>query len=349
MLKFWLEGESAYPLDSPMVFTAKCRNDSDRDLFVLTWNNPLEGIVSNCLRVVHKERVVNYDGLLVMRVLPIAASYTVVPAGQVVSVELQLNAAYSIRDIGVYAVSLSGRIDDAFPVDSPFVAEQLSGREFGRFDGDVDWGGEIYFEVKASEVWASEPMKRLGEQSREEYGAISDFRGRRLRKAAAPMRPDFEGGSSPQWVVVEEAHKGAYALCAKALSVLADDSRYELWFGKHSKKLFKEVLGKFLKIRDTMERTVFLYAFGGTNCKNGYHAATFANCRKIWICDLFWWDDPTKAPNAQRGVILHEHSHAVTLTLDHATNVAECEDLAWKSPECSVQNAASFQFFAENP
>jgi hypothetical protein len=115
MLEGRLISEPSYKSDDPLMLKFELTNYGNQNLYVLTWYRPLEGLFSNCLKVLRDGERVAYDGPLVKRGTPTAEDYMLVPAGQAVSRVFELSRTYEVSVQGTYEVALDTKIDDFFP------------------------------------------------------------------------------------------------------------------------------------------------------------------------------------------------------------------------------------------
>src|SRR4051812_25599396 len=69
-------------------------NTGDEDVSVLTWNTPLDRLITDCLDVSVNGRKVEYDGPVVKRGAPKESDYLVIKAGQSVEAEFPVSDAY---------------------------------------------------------------------------------------------------------------------------------------------------------------------------------------------------------------------------------------------------------------
>jgi len=90
-------------------------NTSGHDLSVLTWNTPLDGVITDCLNVSVDGKKVAYDGPIIKRAAPTAKDYIVIKAGQSVEGEFAVSDAYDTSKPGSYKVKLKASIADARP------------------------------------------------------------------------------------------------------------------------------------------------------------------------------------------------------------------------------------------
>ncbi|MDE3250368.1 MAG: hypothetical protein KGO82_17025, partial [Bacteroidota bacterium] len=81
-------------------------NQSDKTVYVLTWNTPLEGLLSDCLEVKKNNEPVPYDGLFFKRAEPSSDNFVAIQPGQSLHKKIDVGEAYD--------VSGEGRVEVAF-------------------------------------------------------------------------------------------------------------------------------------------------------------------------------------------------------------------------------------------
>ena len=80
------------------------RNDSNKDLYVLSWQTPLRGITENIFDVRRDGKAVDYVGRLYKWATPTAEDFVRIPAGGSVSARVELSSAYDITRSGEYSI-----------------------------------------------------------------------------------------------------------------------------------------------------------------------------------------------------------------------------------------------------
>ena len=83
VLKGKLVASDVYDSAEPIKLRFDLTNSGAEDLYVLKWNTPLEGLNSDCLKVIRGENnKVAYDGPMIKRGSPGPEDYVLVPAGE---------------------------------------------------------------------------------------------------------------------------------------------------------------------------------------------------------------------------------------------------------------------------
>jgi hypothetical protein len=98
-----------------VVVKVAITNTSDQDVSVLTWNTPLDRLITDCFAVTVDGKPVEYDGPMVKRAAPTASDYLVIKAGQTVEAEYPVSDAYDTSKPGNYLIKLKTPIPDAAP------------------------------------------------------------------------------------------------------------------------------------------------------------------------------------------------------------------------------------------
>src|SRR5215471_10018034 len=113
--RFAEEKKGSFKTHQPVRLKVILTNTSNKNLSVLTWNTPLDALVTDCLEVTVNGKKVEYDGPLVKRGTPTAKDYVTIKAGQSVETKFPLSAAYDTSKPGTYEVKLKSPIPDIIP------------------------------------------------------------------------------------------------------------------------------------------------------------------------------------------------------------------------------------------
>jgi peptidyl-Lys metalloendopeptidase len=319
-------------------------NRGDEDLYVLTWYTPLEGLLSDCLRVTRGGERLPYDGPLLKRGEPTAESYRLIRAGRTVSKSFDLGSAYDLSSPGRYRVTLDATVRYFSPASSDEGLEELLAGAERRGKRQRLRGGAAQFNVVPG-----------GGRRRMTRGEAARRRSRARRRGQAAPETGFEalgprapviiGGNADRQARARQAHDNAYNLCVNALAGLANDDHYNLWFGTHTAQRFQTVGNVYARIRAGMESKTFTYDLNGGGCKSGAFAHTFPDSDTIWICERFW-NAPAFGPDSQSSTLVHEHSHASADTGEHGGGQQHCQDMAQDDPDRAVRNASNYEYYA---
>jgi len=340
ILKGWLEAKPVYYLGEEIRLRFFLQNEGKDDLYVLTWYTPLEGLTgdwaSDCLIVNYGERLVPYDGRMVKRGNPLVKDYILLRAGNTITADFKLHEAYSISSPGQYRVALNAIIGDSFSSEIDVVVAKVAGLNQDT-EEVVLLGDGIAFLIEAH----AEPLRTRGELARALEAHDADEGN---ADEEVPKAPVFNGGDASRQAIVLMAHNDAYLEGTQAIARLTNDNQYEKWFGKFKSGRFNQVRRNYVNITTKMSIAIFTYDLTESECDQSWYAYTYKGTQTVFICSRFWnvYDG-----HSNRAVILHEHSHATASTNDIAHTVPGCLELAAKDPANAIQNASSYEFYAE--
>jgi hypothetical protein len=327
-------------------------NTGSDDLYILPWFTPLEGLLSDCLKVTRNGRKVKYDGPLVKRGKPEAEDYILLRANDTLRLRLPLDEAYHVSEPGTYKVAVTANIQDLIRVEPHALTDKiLSSRR--RVRSVALPGAATSFAVEAG---SGKPRLTLGARARERESKRKEKASRKkasrkeFRTLAKPHEPKFTNGSADEQEKTKQAHLDAYALCTNALAALADDAAYKEWFGTHTTGRMATVKSTYSKIKKKMEDEEFEYDL--TSCSKNIYAYTYANTTKIWVCKKYW-AAPATGTDSKAGTLLHEHSHASAGREDvkdaNGNTVygqTACRKLAKDNPDDAIKNADNHEYYA---
>ena len=173
----------------------------------------------------------------------------------------------------------------------------------------------------------------------------------------------FTGCTKPEREKITSALSNAKSLAVFAAAAVGDDEIYEKWFGKFSlegaevvRRTLKTVAGairsgtvttKCRTIADeTCQANAYAYVYGDEPyniylCPRFFHLPEIGSLRP----GSLFSDNGTRA-----GTIIHELSHfdITGQTKDHCYTRRLCLAFAESDPVLAVNNADSFQYFAED-
>ena len=112
LLKFRLEVQESYEAGQAVNVGFKLENPSERELYVLTWYTPLEGVRGKIFKVTLNGKEIRYEGRMVKRGDPSRKDYARIGPRESVSAKIDLSRAYNLREIGEYQLEFVGRIHD---------------------------------------------------------------------------------------------------------------------------------------------------------------------------------------------------------------------------------------------
>jgi hypothetical protein len=112
VLRFKLEARDSYVLGQPVPVTFRLENLTHKDVYVLTWYTPFEGLKGKIFKVTRDGAEIPYEGRMIKRGEPAHEDYLHIVAGGAASAVVDLNQAYKIDVPGEYHVEFVRRIYD---------------------------------------------------------------------------------------------------------------------------------------------------------------------------------------------------------------------------------------------
>jgi peptidyl-Lys metalloendopeptidase len=348
VLKGKLVASKVYDSAEPVKLRFELTNKGAVDLYALKWYTPLEGLNSDCLKVIRNEKnKVAYDGPMVKRGHPGPEDYLLVPAGETVSADVNVSESYAVSLPADYRVELNIAGLEHLP--APSAAPKGAAAALAKDAPQLQelTGGGTSFKVKKGAVQlptrgrtarkASKALAKSDEASASDAGSSA--------VAAGALLPTLVGGMATQKDQVRKAHTDGFALCEAALGALANDARYQEWFGAHTAARFKKVTSVYTKVRDRMKSVVFTYDLSGSGCQSGWFAYTHKGDTTIWLCGSFWVALAT-GTDSKAGTIVHEHTHSDADTDDVTYGQTNARAFATSNPNQAVKNADNYEYYA---
>ena len=167
------------------------------------------------------------------------------------------------------------------------------------------------------------------------------------------MEPVIVEGNGEQEAQVLAAHAGAYFKTLSAIANLnadvEDNDLYTTWFGDYNASRFDTVRDNYESISTALVDTEFTYDCNGPHCVEDSSIIAYTSwfSTTIYLCKPFWSELPT-SDDSQIETVIHELSHAVTLTEDNAYGAVACKKLADEDPAKAIDNADNYGHFADN-
>lgn len=326
-------------------------NTSKQDLSVLTWNTPLDRLVTDCLDVTVNGKKVEYDGPMVKRAAPTESDYLVIKAGQSVEAEYPVSDAYDTSKPGKYDVKLKPRIADVAPKQAGLAKLLAMGRREPvqapisartSFKVEKGQGGHLTLGAAAR---TNEKTQKLAMSKAVGMKTKATAKKKSEKKKAGPQPALTIDGTATQKAAALKAHKDGYALGKAALAGMANGPRYVEWFGPHTTARFNKVKANYTAVLKRMETIQFTYNLSGSGCTSGVYAYTYKGTSTIWFCDAFW-SAPSTGTDSKAGTVVHEHTHSDASTDDVRYGQTACRLLARNAPNDAVNNADSHEYYA---
>ena len=174
--------------------------------------------------------------------------------------------------------------------------------------------------------------------------------------AAAPTL-DATGCDAGQQAALQQAVLDARVYAADAQGYFrrrtpgSGFARYGEWFGAYDAGRWTHVQTTFAAVGALLAADVVRVTCGDPACGGGTYSFVYPTdpTHRFYACDLFW-TAPATGADSKAGTLVHEYTHFddVAATEDHAFGRTDAEDLAINHPEQAVDNADSYEAFAEN-
>lgn len=338
-----LRARRAYAAGGPVVVEFLLGNASNRNLAVLVRGTPLEGLLSPCLTVRRGRATVPYEGVLVKRGTPEPSEYAHLLAGEHVRVSVDLADAYHLP-AGAYDVRLAIDLADVIEI-TPGVplGLQIAGRA----------GPPTPEHVRAR---ASLRVTGRGRPARTKATRVAALSALAAPADAVPTtadgvrEPQFNGGDQARHAIVRQAHAQAAALCEETLGRLdqGGDAAFAEWFGDVGG--LARVTSTFRGVAEELRKRTIYYDLTGVGCYGNWWAWTVRNTPgspNIHLCSRFW-TSPAEGADSKRGTIVHELTHIVSGTEDHAHDREQARALAQTDPARATRCADNLQYYAEH-
>lgn len=305
-------------------------NTTDKEINILKWNTPLEGINADIFNVLSGNERVVYTGRTIKRGKPQPEDYQAIMPDATISGEINLEEAYYISDAGDYSIELNAIILD-FGYESP---QKLSARDI--------------FESRS--LSSNKTTFRLTEDKKlPKPGTIYP------KEDVSPKAPVFEGCSQSQKDILEKTLANAKSRSSESYKDLVNApvakrttaERYIYWFGTYSASNYNNVSSHFDAINKALNQNTITFH---CDCNENYYAYVYPNDPyHIYLCKLFWLA-PEKGTDSQFGTIIHETSHfySVASTHDYVYGQTGARNLAASDPLKAINNADNHEYFAEN-
>jgi peptidyl-Lys metalloendopeptidase len=176
-----------------------------------------------------------------------------------------------------------------------------------------------------------------------------------MRALAAQPAPSFTQCDPDQSTVLQRALQDAQVLALEAWQALESipensresSARYREWFGAYDPANYSLVSDNFQHIYTALATQPITF-----NCACSDIALAYVYPNQpydITVCERYW-RSPATGTDSQAGVLVHEMSHFITVaaTEDVTHSQVLVRMTAKNIPARAVQNASSYEYFAEN-
>ncbi|KAF8212821.1 peptidyl-Lys metalloendopeptidase [Mycena galopus ATCC 62051] len=171
------------------------------------------------------------------------------------------------------------------------------------------------------------------------------------RRSSLGKRIAYQGCSSSEKTTLVSAASAAQTYTNNAKSYLTTQTttstRFMIWFGDFTTAHHTTVLSGYTKMAAA---TYSSYTFDCLCEDNSIYAYVYPDeFGNIYLCGVFWYA-PLTGTDSQGGTLIHEASHFDNLahTRDYAYGQDEAKLLAFSRSYEAIENAESYEYFAEN-
>ena len=166
-----------------------------------------------------------------------------------------------------------------------------------------------------------------------------------------------------QRITIEQILPGAGVLAIQSASRVGDTPEYRRWFGTFSPENAERVRGNLKRLHKALSGEQLRFHCGHQDepaCKEGayayvYQTETYAMtfCPSFFSLPSMVGGSPTDDAyeyGTMEGTVIHEMSHfdVIAGTDDTCYGRTACMDLAQRTPQDAIENADSYQYFAED-
>lgn len=306
-----------------LTVTLTLTNDEQRNIKLLKWYTPEEGITDALFSVVQNGEKIHYLGAHIKRPAPAEQDYIKLAPGESVKYEVELSGLYELTQTGSYEIQYHVENVDLMRGQSKL------GQKLAPMPDEI--------QSNTINLWIE------GRESVSTIVPAQDF-------SILAKTPNYTGGcSNSEKSSIQSALTAAENMADNAVNYLNNSSnyyndRYDTWFGSYTSTRWNNVRENFESIQDAISNKTLTF---DCSCNQGYFAYVYPNSPyKVYLCNAFWSANTT-GTDSKAGTIIHE--------LSHFNVVAGTDDLAYGqsaakrlSPSRAVRNADNHEYFAEN-
>jgi peptidyl-Lys metalloendopeptidase len=305
-------------------------NESDEDLYVLSWQTPLRGVDENIFDVRRDGQQVDYIGRLFKWATPRAEDFVRVPAGGSVSARVELSSVYDISRSGEYSIQYRVPVREALRA----TGAKVAAAKLGNIESNVLTLGIERDERLIAQAPAEAPAPGL---------IFDEYR-----------TPGFVSCSSTRQSTLISALSNAQTISLRARDYLNNlpstsrptDTAYRTWFGSYTSSRYSTVQSHYNNIYSAFVNQTFTF---NCTCTSSAYAYVYANQPyRVYLCNAFW-NAPMTGIDSKAGTLVHETSHftVVAGTQDYAYGTTAARNLATSDPDRAIMNADNHEYFAE--
>jgi peptidyl-Lys metalloendopeptidase len=300
----------AIQADENIPVTISFTNTTKRDVQILRWKTPFDGIKEELFQVNLDGQEVEYIGPDYKRPVPVATDYITLKAGETIEKTIDISGFYDFSETGSYQISYKSESQDST-------------------------SRAVNLQSENAQTWIEGRETRIPES---------------FTPDAVSGSTAFSGCSTTRQSSLVTARDGASTYATVAYNYLnagTIGSRYTTWFGTYSSTRYNTVKSHFLSIRDAMDTASVTFNCACTDSAYAYVYPT--QPYTIYLCNAFW-SAPATGTDSKAGTLVHEMSHfnVVAGTNDYAYGQTAAKNLARTNPKRAIANADSHEYFAEN-
>ncbi|MCB1606074.1 MAG: hypothetical protein KDI71_03720 [Xanthomonadales bacterium] len=314
-------------LTNPVRVEMFVRNRSRTAVSVLRWNLPERRLTKRLFQVSRNGNAVSYNGVLGKRLPPTSSDYIAIGPGDELEFIVDLERDYDLSQAGEYEVKYN----------TEFLSHSIQGgtpeKSLPRVQAD-----SVRFSLLPRDVSSKAP-----DITNPPEGGDTTF--------------DSCSATQQNILLVSRQQAIAYSGGGKHyFDTQLMGSRYQSWFGDSTPARYSLAASKMSAIDAAMNSAgvQFLCRSAADPECDGVIAYVYGNqAYGIYICPIFWSISPLATFTScasQAGTIIHEMSHfnVVAGTDDHEYCKSASLALADSNPSLAINNADSWEFFAEN-
>lgn len=308
--------------------TVTVTNTLDTPVRILRWKLREGRIDSRIFNVIRDGKKLHYSGRIIKRAPPTENDYLVLQPNENHVVTMNLASAYDLSAPGRYDIQL---IVDAF--------NPLSNNKTNKVIHPVG-----LVESNKLSIWMNGGKKA---KPSAQFKKTPGSQPHKLYKSSTRYC------SSSQQQSLDEAEDSAKSRTRNSRRYLENNvyyspgDHYEKWFGQSTSTRYNTVVAGFERVSDAFYNQNIVY---NCDCDENYYAYVYPySPYEIYICQSFWPAYNDSGLNTKAGTLIHELSHFYNVadTDDHVYGSSGVQSMARNSPNRAVNNADSFEYFAE--
>ena len=309
--------KNSFGYDEGVIANVIYTNNSKREVKILRWLTPVDGVKDDLFSVEVNGKSVEYIGADYKRPAPTAKDYLTLAGGESISFNVDLEGYYDLSQTGYYKVGYNVESANIFSYEPSLLSVENS------------------LNSPKSDVWIIGREVKMPEE---------------MTADAVTGPTSFTSCSSTRQSSLITARNNASTYSTNSYNYLnagTVGSRYTTWFGSYTSSRYSTVRSHFSSIRNAMDTASVRFNCSCTDSAYAYVYPT--QPYTIYLCNAFW-SAPSTGTDSKAGTLVHEMSHfnVVAATDDWAYGQSAAKNLAISNPTRAVDNADSHEYFAEN-